>query len=249
MLFFLGLPGDDGLGPFSADHWGHFLILSVHQLHLTYATSIHYSLAAAFPDAARLVLHSVRNFRHKQFGRAAGPIGGAGPTPTRGASGLGAHKPSYVGGPAFEGMSAELIGILGVAATLLSVGVALGLLTLARKRNTMQRLADMDSRLATCAARGTPRGCPRVAMSIAGWWNSGPCHVTSRVLARVARSSASSRIVACRSGAGASPPRPRRAALGPPAPIHASYVSTSAEQTSRQAPRRCSGGSLVVLQY
>ena len=77
MLFLLGLPGDDGLGPFGADHWRHFLILSVHQLHLTYATSIHYSLAAAFPDAARLVLRSARNFRHKKFGRTAGPIGGS----------------------------------------------------------------------------------------------------------------------------------------------------------------------------
>ena len=61
-------------------------------------------------------------------------------------------------------MSAELIGILGVGPALLSVGVALGALTLARKRNTMQRLADMDRRLATSAARGTPRGCPGAAM-------------------------------------------------------------------------------------
>ncbi len=66
-------------------------------------------------------------------------------------------------------MSAELIGILGVGAALLSVGVALGALTLARKRNTMQRLADMDRRLATSAARGTPKDSPGVAMCIAGW--------------------------------------------------------------------------------
>lgn len=144
-------------------------------------------------------------------------------------------------------MSAELIGILGVGATLLSVGVALGALTLARKRNTMQRVADMDSRLATCPARGTPRGCLGVAMCIAGWRSSG--RATSRALARVARSAVSSRSVARQSGAGASPPRPRRAALGPPAPIHACYVSASAEQTSRQAARRCSGCFLVVLQY
>ena len=63
-----------------------------------------------------------------------------------------------------KGMSAELIGILGVGAALLSVGVALGALTLARKRNTMQRLADMVRWLATSAARRTPRGCPGAAM-------------------------------------------------------------------------------------
>lgn len=72
----------------------------------------------------------------------------------------GAHKSCYVGGPAAKGMSAQLIGILGVAATVPSVGVALGALTLARKRSAMQRVADMDGRLATCAARETPRGCP-----------------------------------------------------------------------------------------
>lgn len=45
-------------------------------------------------------------------------------------------------------MSAELIGILGVGAALLSVGVALGALILAGRRDTAQRLADMDRRLA-----------------------------------------------------------------------------------------------------
>lgn len=45
-------------------------------------------------------------------------------------------------------MSSELIGILGVGAALLSVGVALGALILAGRRDTAQRLADMDGRLA-----------------------------------------------------------------------------------------------------
>lgn len=45
-------------------------------------------------------------------------------------------------------MSPELIGILGVGAALLSVGVALGALILAGRRDTAQRLADMDGRLA-----------------------------------------------------------------------------------------------------
>lgn len=45
-------------------------------------------------------------------------------------------------------MSAELIGILGVGAALLSVGVALGALILAGRRDTAQQLADMDRRLA-----------------------------------------------------------------------------------------------------
>ncbi len=45
-------------------------------------------------------------------------------------------------------MSAELIGILGVGVALLSVGVALGALILAGRRDTAQRLADMDRRLA-----------------------------------------------------------------------------------------------------
>ena len=45
-------------------------------------------------------------------------------------------------------MSAELIGILGVSAALLSVGVVLGALILAGRRDMAQRLADMDSRLA-----------------------------------------------------------------------------------------------------
>ena len=45
-------------------------------------------------------------------------------------------------------MSAELIGILGVGAALLSVGVALGALILAGRRDTAQRLAEMDRRLA-----------------------------------------------------------------------------------------------------
>jgi hypothetical protein len=45
-------------------------------------------------------------------------------------------------------MSAELIGILGVGAALLSVGVALGALILAGRRDTAQRLADMARRLA-----------------------------------------------------------------------------------------------------
>lgn len=97
---------------------------------------------------------------------------GAGCRNERGANGRsckrGAHKSCNVGGPAAKGMSARLIGILGVGATLPSVGVALGALTLARTRNAMQRLADMDSRLATCPARETPRGCPGVAMCIAG---------------------------------------------------------------------------------
>ena len=44
-------------------------------------------------------------------------------------------------------MSAELIGILGVGAALLSVGVVLGALILAGQRDTTQRLADMDRRL------------------------------------------------------------------------------------------------------
>ncbi len=45
-------------------------------------------------------------------------------------------------------MSAELIGILGVGAALLSVGVALAALILAGRRDTAQGLADMDRRLA-----------------------------------------------------------------------------------------------------
>ena len=45
-------------------------------------------------------------------------------------------------------MSAELIGILGIGAALLSVGVALGALILAGRRDTAQRLSDMDRRLA-----------------------------------------------------------------------------------------------------
>ncbi len=45
-------------------------------------------------------------------------------------------------------MSAELIGILGVGLALLSVGVALGALILAGRRDTAQQLADMDRRLA-----------------------------------------------------------------------------------------------------
>ena len=45
-------------------------------------------------------------------------------------------------------MSAELIGILGVGAALLSMGVALGALILAGRRETAQWLADMDRRLA-----------------------------------------------------------------------------------------------------
>ena len=45
-------------------------------------------------------------------------------------------------------MSAELIGILGVGVALLSVGVALGALILAGRRDTAQQLADMDRRLA-----------------------------------------------------------------------------------------------------
>ena len=45
-------------------------------------------------------------------------------------------------------MSAELIGILGVGAAQLSVGVALGALILAGRRDTAQRLAEMDRRLA-----------------------------------------------------------------------------------------------------
>lgn len=45
-------------------------------------------------------------------------------------------------------MSAELIGILSVGAALLTVGVALGVLILAGRRDTTQRLADMDRRLA-----------------------------------------------------------------------------------------------------
>ncbi len=45
-------------------------------------------------------------------------------------------------------MSAELIGILSVGVALLSVGVALGALILAGRRDTAQRLADMDRRLA-----------------------------------------------------------------------------------------------------
>ena len=45
-------------------------------------------------------------------------------------------------------MSSELIGILGVGAMQLSVGVALGALILAARRDTAQRLADMDRRLA-----------------------------------------------------------------------------------------------------
>ena len=40
-------------------------------------------------------------------------------------------------------MSAELIGILGVGVALLSVGVALGALILAGRRDTAQRLVDM----------------------------------------------------------------------------------------------------------
>ncbi len=44
-------------------------------------------------------------------------------------------------------MSAELIGILGVGVALLSVGVALGALILAGRRDTAQQLADMDRRL------------------------------------------------------------------------------------------------------
>ena len=45
-------------------------------------------------------------------------------------------------------MSAELIGILGVGVALLSVGVALGALILAGRRDMAQRLADMDRQLA-----------------------------------------------------------------------------------------------------
>ena len=45
-------------------------------------------------------------------------------------------------------MSAELIGILGIGVALLSVGVALGALILAGRRDTAQRLADMDRQLA-----------------------------------------------------------------------------------------------------
>lgn len=45
-------------------------------------------------------------------------------------------------------MSAELIGILGIGAELLGVGLALGALILAGRRDTAQRLADIDSRLA-----------------------------------------------------------------------------------------------------
>ena len=49
------------------------------------------------------------------------------------------------------------------------MGVALGVLIVAGRRDSAQRLADMDRRLATSAARGTPRGCPGEAMCIAGW--------------------------------------------------------------------------------
>jgi hypothetical protein len=45
-------------------------------------------------------------------------------------------------------MSAELIGIFAVGAALLTVGVALGALILAGRRDTAQRLAAMDKRLA-----------------------------------------------------------------------------------------------------
>lgn len=83
-------------------------------------------------------------------------------------------------------MSAELISILGVGVALLSVGVALGALILAGRRDAAQRLADMHSRLArveglllglgclvwpvrqvaTSVAPGNMRGCPGVAMSL-----------------------------------------------------------------------------------
>ena len=45
-------------------------------------------------------------------------------------------------------MSAELIGILGVGVSILTVGVALAGLILTGKRDTDRRLADLDRRLA-----------------------------------------------------------------------------------------------------